>query len=258
MQTHFDLFSGIGGFAYAAEKAGFKTIGFSEIDKFCSKVLSKHWPDVKNYGDVKSLSIPKDITLVTGGFPCQPFSIAGKKKGKEDARYLWHEFYRIICESKPAWIVAENVTGIIALELDNIIADLEKESYETATFILPACGSNAPHRRERVWIIANRISKRCDSSINHRQERCLQINKERNVQTIQSEWAQFWPKSWQVNKAENWLEFNTRASRRNNGLPSGLDRIKSLGNSIVPQVVFPILKLIYLLELDNEMRISNV
>jgi DNA (cytosine-5)-methyltransferase 1 len=243
--THLDLFSGIGGFAYAAKEVGLETIGFSEIDPFCCKVLKKHWPDVPNYGDIKSLNFHGHVDVITGGFPCQPFSIAGKKKGKDDNRYLWPEFLRIIKQSNPTWIIAENVTGIVGMELDNIIDDLEAENYETQAFIIPACASNAPHRRDRVWIVANRISERCDNSGDNRQTRYLQGNKEWNLAQIQQEWEQFKPITWATNKAEDWLQFNARISRSNDGLPKGLDRIKSLGNSIVPQIAFVILSTIF-------------
>lgn len=239
-----DLFSGIGGFSYAAEKAGFKTIGFSENDTFCSAVLKKHWPDVPNYGDIKKLEFTQHVHLITGGFPCQPFSIAGKQKGKTDDRYLWGEFYRIIREAKPCWVLAENVTGIISLALDDILADLEKEGYETTTLVLPACAANAPHRRDRVWIIANRPSERCNYCKNNRKRRYLQIDEKRYIEALQQEWKKFKPITWASYSAKDWFGLNTRTSRRNDGLSQGLDRIKALGNSIVPQIAFVILSFI--------------
>jgi DNA (cytosine-5)-methyltransferase 1 len=253
MITHLDLFSGIGGFALASNKAGFETVGFSEIDRFCAEVLKKHWPMIENLGDIKKLKFNRHVNLMTGGFPCQPFSIAGNRKGKEDDRYLWHEFYRIIKESKPCWAVIENVTGLISMELDNILADLENEGYEAKTLVLPACAANAPHRRNRVWIIANCPSERCLNCGNCGKTRFLQSNKEWDITSIQQEWEEFKPVSWKVNKAKNWLDFNTRANRRNNGISQGVDRIKALGNAIVPQVVFPILKIIFLIE-SNYLR----
>jgi DNA (cytosine-5)-methyltransferase 1 len=169
-----DLFSGIGGFSYAASQFGIETCGFAEIDPFCSKVLFKHWPDVINYGDVKNIHHHKHVDLITGGFPCQPFSIAGNKKGNKDERYIWPEFFRIIRESKPTWVIAENVPNIIDMELDNILDDLESEGYETRSFCIPACAIGAPHKRERLWIVANSNEKRCNDRINNRKKRQME------------------------------------------------------------------------------------
>jgi len=155
-----DLFSGIGGFHLAAEWTWgdeLEVVGHVEIDKFCQKVLKKHWPDVPIYEDIKNVKGEQfgTVYLITGGFPCQPFSVAGKRKGSEDDRAIWPEMFRIIQEVKPRWVVGENVTGIIHMELDKVLADLEGEGYETETFIIPACGVDAPHRRNRVWVVAN-------------------------------------------------------------------------------------------------------
>jgi DNA-cytosine methyltransferase len=148
-----DLFSGIGGFSLAGGWAGFETVAFFETDPFCRKILKKHWPDVLKYMDIRDVSNPGHVDLITGGLPCQPFSIAGKRKGKDDARYLWPEFLRIISISKPTWVIAENVTGIVEMELDNILSDLEAENYKTQSFIIPACAANAPHRRDRDGLL---------------------------------------------------------------------------------------------------------
>ena len=159
-----DLFSGIGGFSVGLERAGFKTVAFCEIDKYCRLVLNKHWKDTKIYHDVREitrqqyeqdgLELPG---IITGGFPCQPFSVAGRQKGSGDNRYLWPEMFRVIKEFKPRWIVAENVRGIINIQdgvvFENVCTDLESQGYETQTFIIPAAGVGAPHRRDRVWIV---------------------------------------------------------------------------------------------------------
>lgn len=266
--TMLDLFSGIGGFSYAGQMAGFKTIGFCEKDEFCSKVLHKHWPQIINYGDIRNIRHHKYVDLITGGFPCQPFSVAGKKKGKDDDRYLWPQFFRIIKQSKPAWIIAENVPGIIDMALDNILNDLESEGYETKAFCIPACAIGAPHKRERLWIVANRNSERCNDSDNIWQKRYLQDDQKRDVATIQSEWNKWKPRSWETFNAQDWLEgvadtdsfdddkrpkFGWKENQPpipgvDDGLPDIVDRNKSLGNSIVPQVVFPILKFINIFE----------
>jgi len=149
------LFSGIGGFDLGLERAGMEIAWQVEIDPFCNKVLAKYWPNVKRYGDIKDVAGVEPVDLICGGFPCQPFSCAGKRKGAEDDRALWPEMLRVIQESKPRWIIGENVAGIIGMELDNYISDLEREGYTIQTFVIPACAVNAPHRRDRVWIVVN-------------------------------------------------------------------------------------------------------
>jgi DNA (cytosine-5)-methyltransferase 1 len=243
-----DLFSGIGGFSLAGHLSGFETVGFSETDPFCSKVLAKHWPSVKNYGDIRELDFYDHVHIMTGGFPCQPFSIAGKQNGLRDKRYLWGEFFRIIRQAKPCFVLAENVSGIVSLALDDILSDLESEGYETGALVLPACAANAPHRRDRIWIIANRPSERCEHCCDTRQRGHIPGDKEWNVAAIQSQWEKFKPESWSVNTAKDWFEINARASRNDDGLSGRMDRLKALGNAIVPQVVYPILRGIYELE----------
>ena len=149
------LFSGIGGIDLAAEWAGIETIAFCEIDPFCQKVLKKHWPDVPIFPDIKELR-GEDIgtvDIVAGGFPCQPYSVAGKQGGKEDDRDLWPEMFRVIQETKPTWIVGENVAGFVNMELERTLLDLESEGYETQTLIIPACAVNAKHQRYRTFIV---------------------------------------------------------------------------------------------------------
>lgn len=151
-----DLFSGIGGFSLGLESTGgFETVAFCEIDPFCQKVLNKHWPKVPIYNDIREVNYNGAIDVICGGFPCQPFSVAGKRKGKEDNRYLWPEMFNIIKKHRPSWVIGENVTGIIEMGLQQAILDLESEGYEVQCFIIPACAVDAPHRRDRVWIIAH-------------------------------------------------------------------------------------------------------
>jgi len=153
---HIDLFSGIGGFALAARWAGFETVQFVEIDKFCQKVLNKNFPGVPIHDDIKTFHWTEASPFIlTGGFPCQPFSCAGKRRGKEDDRFLWPEMLRVISEARPTWVIGENVAGFINMGLDDCISDLENQGYEVQTFIIPACAVNAPHRRDRVWIVAH-------------------------------------------------------------------------------------------------------
>ena len=156
-----DLFSGIGGFSYAAERlvGGFETIGFCEIDPFCQKVLRKHWPDVPIHKDVKELANDADrfrglVDVVCGGYPCQPFSLASaNRKGQEDDRHLWPQMLRIIQATRPRFVIGENVAGHITLGLDNVLSDLEAENYTARAFVIPACAKDAKHRRDRVWIV---------------------------------------------------------------------------------------------------------
>lgn len=151
---HLDLFSGIGGFALAARWTGWKTIGFSEIEPYACKVLAKNFPGIPNLGDIRTVrGIPCD--LITGGFPCQPYSVAGKRAGASDDRALWPEMLRVIAESKPRWVLGENVPGIISLELDRVLSDLENIGYSAWPLVIPACAVDARHRRDRLWLVAH-------------------------------------------------------------------------------------------------------
>lgn len=236
--THVDLFSGIGGFALAAQWAGFKTVCFSEIEPYPSAVLRKHWPGVPNLGDIRTADFAPyaGSTLLTGGFPCQPFSASGKRRGRQDDRYLWPSMLQAIRTVRPTWVVGENVTGIVQMELDNVCADLEAEGYEVQPLIIPACAVKAKHRRDRVWIVANLDVKRSQAS-------------------------------WQCGEAEipakgivmeptitPFIGYEAHAGllRSVYGVSRRVDRIKSLGNAIVPQVAYEILRVISDIETQHE------
>ena len=161
--NHLDLFSGIGGFSIGLEKVGFNTIAFCEKEDYCRMLLQKHWKGVKIYNDIKECKGKEiketygRVDILTGGFPCQPYSVAGKQKGTADDRYLWPEMFRVIKEVQPTFVIAENVRGIINIQdgmvFETVCSDLESEGFEIQTFIIPAAGVGAPHKRERVWIV---------------------------------------------------------------------------------------------------------
>jgi len=159
-----DLFSGIGGFSLGLESLGqFETIAFCEKDKFCQKVLQKNFPNITIEGEIRDVKGEKyKADVVTGGFPCQPFSVAGKRKGTDDDRYLWDETIRVVKECKPKWFIGENVEGIINIQegmvLRQVQTDLEKEGFEVQCLIIPASGIGAWHQRKRVWIIGCNVS----------------------------------------------------------------------------------------------------
>jgi len=167
---HGSLFSGIGGFDLASDWMGWENVFHCEWNEFGKKVLKYYWPEAISYDDITKTDFTihrGGIDILTGGFPCQPYSLAGKRKGKEDERHLWPEMLRAIREIQPRWVVGENVFGLVnwngGLVFHEVQTDLEAEGYEVMPFILPACAVNAPHRRDRVWFVAHANSKRNSS-----------------------------------------------------------------------------------------------
>ena len=164
MLTHLSLFSGIGGLDLAAEWAGFTTVGQCEWAKYPTQILEKHWPDVPRWKDIRTLTKESfyertglhTVGIISGGFPCQPFSVAGNQKGKGDDRYLWPEMLRIIRELRPSWVLGENVSGILRIAADDVCKDLEREGYNVGIFDYEAAAVGALHRRERIFFVANR------------------------------------------------------------------------------------------------------
>ena len=272
---HGSLFSGIGGFALAAGWAGFETVGFCDNEPYAQAVLKKHWPNVPIHGDIKALdgTAYRGVTLLTGGFPCQPFSNAGKRRGKDDDRYLWPQMLRVIQEARPTWIVGENVVGIIGLALDQVCSDLEAEGYEVEPIIIPACGVDAPHRRNRVWVVAwgggdvadpkntKRRARKLGETLaaigtpgNNKSLGCCSVladsksqqsssndNRQEQRETSRPEQSQFRGSDCGELQRSNWTT-EPSVGRVANGIPYGMDRIKGLGNAIVPQVAYQIIK----------------
>jgi len=166
--TFGSLFVGIGGFDLGFERAGMTCTWQVEINDYCNKVLAKHWPDVRRYKDVRECGAHnlEPVDVICGGFPCQPHSVAGKRKGAADDRNLWPEFLRVVREVRPTWVVAENVPGIVSLYLDTVLSDLEDIGYTATTFDIPACAFDAPHRRERIFVVANADTMRLPHAAN--------------------------------------------------------------------------------------------
>ena len=230
-----DLFSGIGGFSLAASwTGGIETVAFCEIEPYCQKVLKKHWPDVPIYPDIKQLR-GEDIgpvDIVCGGFPCQPFSCIGQQKGKQDDRHLWPEMLRVIQETKPTWVVGENVTNFVSMGLDDALSDLESEGYETAAFIISAIGIGAKHPRERIWIIGNSNCQPSEQTCKSSLSISTSWETRRNDRAIIGE----------IIPASDWAKDTSEFLRVADGVSSDVDRRRGLGNSIVPQVAYQILQ----------------
>jgi DNA (cytosine-5)-methyltransferase 1 len=290
---HLDLFSGIGGFSLAAKWVWgeeYENVGFCDNNEFCQAILRKNFINPKIYNDIRNLdgNKIKNLDLLTGGFPCQPFSFAGKRRGNADDRYLWPEMLRVIRETRPRWIVGENVAGIINLALDQVLSDLENEGYTIKAFVIPAAAVEAPHRRDRVWIVGHDDSDARGKRGNRRgiykdsrfQKRILlsPIEKDRRStrgssgadhpapsrnpadaqSPRQSSWA-YGPRKiqfWRGGARYDWLEVATSLCGVDDGIPARLDgrkltakqhrieRIKGLGNAIVPQIAAEVMKAI--------------
>tara|TARA_Y100000310_G_C20690483_1_gene821853 strand:- start:573 stop:1271 length:699 start_codon:yes stop_codon:yes gene_type:complete len=218
-----------------------ETIAFCEQDKYCQQVLKKHWPEIPIHDDIKELCGEQyrgTVDLVCGGYPCQPFSQAGKQKGHKDDRHLWPEMYRIIKQCRPAWVVAENVAGHIRMGLDQVLADLENEGYTTRPVVIPACAIDAHHRRDRVWIIAHnaeRSNRPHNAREEERQEQKFRESDSRGIiPGTNSKQAKRPTISWE--KCHSW-PIEPDICRVANGVPRRVDRLRALGNAVVPQVV---------------------
>jgi len=279
--THGSLFSGIGGFDLAAEWMGWENKFHCEINPFGRKILNYYWPNAECYEDITKTDFTiwrGRIDVLSGGFPCQPYSLAGKRKGKEDERHLWPEMLRAIREIRPGWVVGENVFGLInwsgGLVFDEVQTNLEAEGYEVFPYVLPAASINAPHRRDRVWFVAYSNSNgqhrsNCKDEINtsergkYAQRNIKQMGRDvTNTSKIGFSNTQPFGKlgrkqRFEFNNEQNiWEKFPTQSPicSGNDGIPYKLDAItfskwrnesiKGYGNAIVPQVVLQIFKTI--------------
>ena len=262
--THLSTFSGIGGLDLAAEGAGFRTVGQCEWADYPHAVLEKHWPDVPKWKDIRTLTKESfyertgldTVTVLSGGFPCQPFSTAGKRRGKEDDRYLWPEMLRVISDIRPSWVVGENVAGLVSLALDTVLSDLESIGYACQTLIIPACAIDAPHRRDRCAILAYTNN----SQTTRQREHCGEIHPEPETERsilcgsyvanplgfrLQEPWLQGCTQK-QTMPASNDSRWpaEPNVGRVAHGIPSRVDRLRCLGNAVVPQQFYPIFRAI--------------
>ena len=291
--THLDLFSGIGGFAIAFQRAGFETVGFCEKDEYAQKILVKQFgaivedskcdrrqswrpkqsrqqrgiasdsPSPRLHPDIFTLNGADyaGVDVITGGFPCQPFSTAGKRKGKEDDRHLWPEMLRVISEARPAWVLGENVPGIVSMELDSVLSDLENIGYSCWPCVVPACAVDARHRRDRVWIVAysdaagwrkqrkhqstttKNASIKCGSEDvadpngddRYRRSSDVQMGRSRSTGEIASD---------DNANGIKWLP-EPSVGRVAHGIPHRSHRLRCLGNAIVPAVAEVFARAIY-------------
>lgn len=282
--THGSLFSGIGGFDLAAEWMGWENIFHCEIEPFNQKILKHYWPKAISYADITKTDFTihrATIDILTGGFPCQPYSQAGKRLGKEDDRHLWPYMLRTIQQVKPRYIVGENVYGIVnwngGLVFDEVQTDLESEGYEITPVILPACAVGAIHRRDRTWFIAHSNSRGAGRGQQFKESQQAQASTHTNGlserlqesrEIFRREYELFINASDDVARgiATQWDKSNRGSGDvpKANGLSERLDgitvsnwkknSIKSYGNAIVPQVAYEIFKAI---EAYEQLKTTN-
>lgn len=278
---HASLFTGIGGFDLAAEWAGFNNVFQVENNPFCNKVLIKNFPNVKRYEDIEKFEGKKyrgSIDIVSGGFPCQPFSHAGKRKGTEDNRNLWPEMLRTIRDIQPSYVVAENVFGLVnwnkGMVFEQVQTDLENEGYQVQSVILPAAGKNAPHKRDRIWIVAysehfrniNRSNKIQRKSEKKKMEKQHKIYKFKQPGTIWKFFSNTFSErrcsrktnsqnaknAWQSSRGKKSGPWHVEpdVDRVANGVSDRVDKYRAIGNAIVPQIAYEIFMVIKKMEID--------
>jgi len=286
-----DLFSGIGGFSLGLERTGgFETVAFCEIDKFCQKVLRKHWPHVRQYTDIKTLTAAQlaadgiTVDAICGGFPCQDISLAGGGAGMGEGTRsgLWSEYARLIGELRPRYVIVENVSALLGRGLDRVLGDLAQIGYDAEWHCIPASSVGAPHRRDRVWVVAYAKSIR---HINGREERnifnsdgrqngsvrsgfgstsqqskdlahsksrifaringggkpkqrfaglCEDVSHANSLRKLQPQGGEQNQRGWLGNSS--WWDVEPNVGRVAHGVFARVDRLKSLGNAVVPQI----------------------
>ena len=301
MLTHLSLFSGIGGLDLAAEWAGFTTVGQCEFADYPTKVLEKHWPDVPRWRDVRTLTKEsfyertglRTVDVISGGFPCQPFSVAGKQKGKGDDRYLWPEMLRVITELRPRCVVGENVPGIIKIAAGQVVKDLERAGYHVVVFNFEAAAVGAWHRRSRVFFVGiadvadadedglrkgadaehaaesrqptqpglavsgeamadaarERIQRHAEICAAEQEKRSgeMQSDAESGNEVVYDAMCSGcagdarWGQSQELADGRCWAA-EPDVGRVAHGIPNRVDRLKCLGNAVVPQQAYPIFK----------------
>lgn len=259
--THVSLFSGIGGLDLAAEYAGFRTILQVEQNRYALHVLERHWPNVPRIHDVREVdrsSVTEPVTVVSGGFPCQPFSAAGKRRGAEDDRYLWPQLLRIVEELRPAWVVGENVSGLLSIgggmEIDRMLTELETRDYTPRVLHYPAAGVGAFHKRDRVFIVAHAPCELPHGGRRERERRTEPADNGENLAHADQPVSQGYGGSdqcshewftWSGSRPlEGIWESEPDVGRVAHGIPRRVDRLRALGNAVVPQQAFPIFRAI--------------
>lgn len=259
------LFAGIGGFDLGFEWAGFETAWQVEKDEFCRKVLTKHWPNVPKYEDIYDFiekikqGTVEPVDVITGGFPCQPFSQAGKRKGAQDDRYLWPAMVEVISLLRSTWVIGENVAGILNMGFENMLSELEDKGYRTESFIIPACAVAAPHRRDRVWIVAYNIRR----ATQLQREATVMVEPQGQVKEERHKWersrdafgrcSEAMPNNglWESMELSRGIETcwdglgngcrwkpEPNVGRVAHGIPRRVDRLRALGNAVVPQIPY--------------------
>ena len=269
---HVDLCSGIGGFALGFQWANLsKPIMFCDIEPWSRQILSKHWPDVPIATDVKELAndpdgLVPDCDILTAGYPCQPWSVAGQRRGSEDDRHIWPYIFSIVKGKRPSWCVFENVYGHVSMGLDQVLSDLEGESYAARPFVVPACAVDAFHRRDRLWIICRNVADTQSLFSNvgreHTEQSKRQVSKlgerggtinvaDTDSERLQGQWREHefvsereaehsvGSSGEEVRSREYWKS-EPSVGRVANGVSKRVDRLKGLGNAIVPQIAMRI------------------
>ena len=279
MFTVGSLFSGIGGLDLGLERAGMKVIWQSEIDPYCNKVLKKHWPEVPNYGNIKEIdwsTIPRP-DVICGGYPCQPFSTAGKRRGTDDPRHLWPWVRTAISELRPRYAILENVRGHLSMGGLQVIGELAEVGYDAEWRVVSAAGMGAPHRRDRIIIVAYPTNKRQQGwqveskpkfnrlGFNEAEHQRSTSNNQRMAATKnladansgrrEQRQPETKPLSWTSGSGKrdyaDWWQVEPDVGRVVNGVSARVDRLRGLGNAVVPQVAEYIGRLVMAAELNN-------